>query len=185
MKKIVALCLFTILLSCDSKEVQTVTVKNKYTLQVPDFLSKSSDLHEDASLQYQNALREFYVVVIDEPKEDFYSIAETTEDFPADFEGYHQILRSGLEQEIGKVDITPTKDTQINGLKAKTFSLSGEIETIPVFYEIAYIEGKDRFYQIVTWTLKDNKEKYGEQMRNIVSSFKESGTARSSDRSKK
>lgn len=185
MKKILALCLFTILLSCDSKEVQTVTIKNKYTLQLPGFLSKATDLHEDASLQYQNALREFYVVVIDEPKQDFYNIAETTEDFPADFEGYHQILRSGLEEAIEDIDIAPTKDTQINGLKAKTFSLTGNIETIPVFYEIAYIEGKDRFYQIVTWTLKDNKEKYSEQMRNILSSFKESGTARSNDRSKK
>lgn len=185
MKKILALCLFTVLLSCDSKEVQTITIKNEYSLQLPDFLSKASDLHENASLQYQNTLREFYVVVIDEPKQDFYNIAETTEDFPADFNGYHEILRSGLEEAIEDIDITPTKDTQINGLKAKTFSLTGQIETIPVYYEVAYVEGKNKFYQIVTWTLKDNKEKYGEQMRNILLSFKESGTARSNDRSKK
>lgn len=185
MKKTLALCLVALLLSCNSKEVQTVTIKNQYSVQLPDFLSKAKDLHQGASLQYQNALREFYVVVIDEPKKDFYAIAETTEDFPADFNGYHQILKNELEEGIQDIQITPTKDTQINGLKAKTFSLTGEIGTIPVYYEVAYIEGKDKFYQIVTWTLKDNKEKYAEQMQKILSSFKETGTARSNDRSKK
>ena len=185
MKKILALCIFSILLSCNSNEVQNVNIKNQYSLELPDFLSKASNLHEDASLQYQNVLREFYVVVIDEPKQDFFDIATTTTDFSADFNGFHQILKSGLEEGIQKIEITPSKDTQINGLKAKTFSLTGEIETIPIYYEIAYIEGKDRFYQIVTWTLKDNKEKYSAQMRKILSSFKESGTARkSSGRSK-
>ena len=185
MKKILALSLFTILLSCDSNEVQTVNIKNQYSLEVPDFLSEAHDLHDDASLQYQNALREFYVVVIDEPKQDFYDIASTTTDFPADFNGYHQILRSGLEESIQKIEITPSKDTQINGLKAKTFSLTGEIEKIPVYYEVGYVEGKDRFYQVVIWTLKDNQQKYKTQMQKIISSFKETGAGRSSDRSKK
>jgi hypothetical protein len=185
MKKIIALCLFTVLLSCDSNEVQTVSIKNQYSLELPDFLSKARDLHEDASLQYQNALREFYVVVIDEPKQEFFDIASTTTDFPADFNGYHQILRSGLEEAIQKIEITQSKDAQINGLKAKMFSLTGEIESIPVYYEVAYVEGKDRFYQIVIWTLKDNQEKYKTQMQQIIKSFKETGAGRSSDRSKK
>lgn len=179
MKKILALCLFLSLASCEeSKNVETITVPNKYTVELPDYLSKAHDLHDDASLQYQNALKEFYVVIIDEPKQDFFNIAKTTEDFPADFEGYHQILKSGLEESIQKIEISESKDLQINGLKAKTFSLTGEIEAIPVYYDVAYIEGKDRFYQIVTWTLKNNKEKYETQMHAILSSFKEIGSGR-------
>ncbi|MFC6097154.1 hypothetical protein ACFPVY_10915 [Flavobacterium qiangtangense] len=186
MKKILALCLFTTLFSCsESKEVETVTIKNKFTIELPDYLSEARDLHQDASLQYQNALREFYVVVIDEPKQEFFDIASTTSDFPADFNGYHDILKGGLEDEIAKVDITPTKDLQINGLKAKTFSLTGDIEGTPVYYEVAYLEGKERFYQIVTWTLETSKDKYKDPMQKIINSFKEIGADRSSERSKK
>lgn len=186
MKKLIVLALFTTFLSCsESKEVETVTIKDKFTVELPDYLSEAKNLHPDASLQYQNALKEFYVVVIDEPKEEFLNIAATTTDFSADFNGYHDILRNGLEEEIEKNKITPTKDTQINGLKAKTFTLTGEVDKIPVYYEVAYLEGKDRFYQIVSWTLESSKDKYHEPMQKIIKSFKEIGTDRSAERSKK
>jgi len=186
MKKIFALCIFVALTSCsESKEVETITIKNKFTVQLPEYLSETQDLHQGASLQYQNALKEFYVVIIDEPKQEYFDIAATTTDFSADFDGYHDILKTGLEGDIAEIKITPTKDLQINGLKAKTFSLTGDIEGIPVYYEVAYLDGKERFYQIVTWTLETSKDKYKEPMQKIINSFKEIGTDRSSDRSKK
>lgn len=185
MKKIFALCFFTFLLSCDSDKVETVTVKNKYSLELPSFLSKARDLHNDASLQYQNAFKEFYIVVIDEPKQAFYDVAKTTTDFSPDLNGYYQILRNSFDESVSKTEFTPTKDTQINGLKAKTFSFTGEIDNLPIFYDIAYIEGKDSFYQVVIWTLKDSKEKFKEPMDKIIASFKEIGSGRKSDRSSK
>jgi len=185
MKKIIVLCLFAFLLSCDSNKVETVTVKNKFSLELPSFLSKARDLHNDASLQYQNAFKEFYVVVIDEPKQEFYDVANTTTDFTPDLNGYYQILKNSLEESISDTQFTPTKDIQINGLKAKTFSFTGEIDNLPIFYDIAYIEGKETFYQVVIWTLKGSKEKFNEPMDKIISSFKEIGSGRKSDRSKK
>ena len=185
MKKIIALLFFATLTSCsESKEVETVAVQDKYTLQLPDYLSEANDLHPDASLQYQNALKEFYVVVIDEQKQGFYDAAAMT-DYTADFAGYHDILKNGMEAEIDDVKISATVDTQVNGLKAKTLSLTGGIEGIPVYYEIGYLEGKDRFYQIVTWTLESNKDKYKEPMQKIISSFRETGADRGSGRAKK
>lgn len=185
MKKILVLFLFTLLLSCDSNKVETVTVKNKYSLELPSFLSEAKGLHDQASLQYQNAFKEFYVVVIDEPKQAFFDVAATTTDFTPDLNGYHQILRNSLEESIKDATFEPTKDVQINGMKAKTFTLTGTIEEIPIFYDIAYIEGKDTFYQIVIWTVKSSKEKFHEPMDKIISSFKEIGSERKGDRSKK
>lgn len=176
MKKLIVFSFFALLVSCDSNKVETVTVKNKYSLELPEFLSEARDLHDKASLQYQNAFKEFYVVVIDEPKQEFLEVAEGTTDFTPDFNGYHQILRSSLEETIKESEFTPTKDVRINGLKAKTFSLTGKVEEIPIFYDIAYIEGKDTFYQVVIWTLKSSKEKFKEPMDKILSSFKEIGS---------
>lgn len=185
MKKLLAFCLLSILLSCESKEVETITIKNKYSIELPEFLSKAQDLHNDASLQYQNVFKELYVVVIDEPKQEFAEIASTTEDFSPDLNGYHQILKSSFEEGVHNIDITPTKDIQINGLKAKTFSLTGELTEIPIYYNVAYIEGKDTFYQIITWTLKSSKQKYQEPMEKIIYSFKEIGSGRHHEPSKK
>lgn len=185
MKKIIALCLFVSLFSCTSDNTETITVKNKYSVELPSFLSKAKDLHNMASLQYQNAFKEFYIVIIDEPKEEFASAAKTTDEFTPDFNGYHQILRGSLEASIENGVFTDTKDTQINGLKAKTFTLTGKVDEIPIFYDIAYVEGNDRFYQIVIWTIESSKDKFREPMDKIIASFKEIGSGKSSDRSLK
>lgn len=185
MKKIMALSLFVLMLSCTSDKTETVTVKNKYSVELPSFLSEAKGLHDMASLQYQNAFKEFYIVIIDEPKEEFANAAKATTEFTPDFNGYYQILRGSLKASIKNGVFTDTKDTQINGLKAKTFTLTGKADEIPVFYDIAYVEGNDRFYQIVTWTIESSKEKFKEPMDKIIASFKEIGSGKSSDRSLK
>lgn len=187
MKKIIALCLLTFIFSCGSSdEVETVTVDHKYSLELPSFLSKGTGLHDDASLQYQNVFKEFYIVVIDEPKKGFIDVLKDTEYSP-DLQGYYDVLTGGLEETIENINFEPVKDVQINGLKAKTFSITGTIaeKKLDIFYKIAYIEGKDSFYQIVTWTIKDSKDKYAPQMDKIIRSFKEIGNSRKADRSKK
>jgi len=184
MKKIIALCLFSILFSCASDTVETIKVDNKYSVEIPSFLSKGTDLHEDASLQYQNLLREFYIIVLDEPKQNFIDIAQTIDIAPG-LEGYSKILKDGMGENIVNAKFIDLKEFKINGLKAKTFTVKGKIEGIDAFYKIAHLEGKDSYYQIVSWTTQKNEEKYASKMDKIIASFKEIGTGRSSDRSKK
>lgn len=184
MKKIIALCLLMSLFSCEeSKEVETITVKNKYSIQLPAFLSKSTTLHEDATLQYENIFKELYVIIIEEPKLEFAELAENIGSEP-NLNGYYDILTSGLEETIEDVDFTDIKDTQINGLKAKTFAITGKVDDIEAYYKMAYVEGKTSFYQIVTWTGKSNKDDFSETMTKMLTSFKEIGTNRGKDRSK-
>lgn len=169
MKKLIAVgFLFTLLISCDSKtEFQTVKIKNQYSLELPDFLSEVQNLNPSASLQYQNPLREFYTIVIDEPKTDFPNPAEIN------LEEYHNLLKSNLETSIDKASFSTAKDTMINGLKAKLFTASGSTQGIDIFYKFAYIESKAHFYQILTWTLLVRKDKFSKDMDKIIASFKE------------
>lgn len=181
MKKIFTLLFVaTALFACNSDKIETVSIKNQYSVDLPSFLSKATTLHEDASLQYQNAMREFYVVVIDETKQEFHSAVQET-DFTADLSGYAQVLRTSLEQSMSDGKFSTVTDTQINGLKAKTFTFEGTMEGLPIYYSVAYIEGKDHYYQIVSWTLQKSKDKYQEQMKAIASSFKETKGDRSAN----
>lgn len=169
MKKAIALILITFsMISCDSKqEYQTVTIEHKYSIELPSFLSEVNNLNPEASLQYQNPLREFYVLVLDEAKADFPNLAAI------DLDGYNNLLRNNLESSIGNPVFSPTRDTLINGLKAKMFSLSGTTQGLDIHYEFAYLESDKNFYQILTWTLLNRKDKFLPDMKKIIASFKE------------
>lgn len=184
MKKIIPLCLFYLLLSCNSKKAETVTINNKYSVELPGFLSKATNLNEEASLQYQNIFKEFYVIVLDEPKKVLIDIADDLAVEP-NLESYFSVLKSGMEETFDNVAFIDIKDTKINGLKAKTFAVTGNVEGIDAYYKIAYIEGKDSYYQILTWTLLKNQQKHTPEMDKIIASFKEIGNAKNGDRSKK
>lgn len=169
MKKIIALgLLFTVLISCNSKtEYQTVTIKNKYSLELPDFLSEVTNLNAGASLQYQNPLREFYVIVLDEPKSKFPNQESVN------LEAFKTILRNELQTNLNNPKFSSDRDTVINGLKAKLFSLSDNSNNIDIYYQFAYIESKNHFYQILTWTLENRKDQFSLDMNKIIASFKE------------
>lgn len=184
MKKIITLALFCIFLSCDSKKSETVTVKDKYTIVLPAFLSKGNDLHEEASLQYQNTFKEFYIIILDEPKQEIIDVAPILEIEPT-LEGYYSYLTNSMKETIKNPKFIDVKNTKINGMKAKTFSVSGNVDGLDAYYKIAYVEGKETYYQILTWTLLKNQEKNAPEMDKIISTFKEIGSRKGSDRSKK
>lgn len=169
MKKIIILGFLSILFaSCNSKtEYQTVKVKNKYSLKLPDFLSETQTLNSEASLQYQNALREFYVIVLDEPK------AQFPNQEAINLEEYKNIVLENMKLNLSEPTISSIEDTIINGLKAKIFSISDNTQNIEIYYQFAYIESKSNFYQIMTWTLENRKDKFSDDMDKIIASFKE------------
>ncbi|HEU4496656.1 MAG TPA: hypothetical protein VFR70_06360, partial [Flavobacterium sp.] len=133
---------------------------------------------------YQNIFKEFYVVVIDEPKKNFQDAAQKA-GILSGLDGYYAILKSGLQQSLQNASFQPVKDISVGGMKAKNFIVEGEAEAIPIYYNFACIEGKDRFYQIIVWTIKKHKERYADAMQKIIESFEEAEIARNSRLSKK
>ena len=177
MKKLFALgFLLLLLVSCNSNTAtRTVKIKNKYSLELPSFLSEVQSLNPAASLQYQNPLKEFYVIVLDEPKTDF------ANPDVINLEEYKNMLRANLEENLEHPSFSPIRDTVLNGLKAKLFSLSDKTDGIEIYYQFAYIESKTDFYQILTWTLENRKDKFSKDMDKIIASFK---TLKSKSRAK-
>ena len=55
--------------SCKREPVfSEVKVNNRYSMSIPDYLQPCTDLHKDASMQYQNVEKDIYAMVIDEKK---------------------------------------------------------------------------------------------------------------------
>lgn len=172
MKKIFVLGFLSILfISCNTNtEYQTVKIKNSYSLDLPQYMGEATDLNAKASLQYQNTFRELYTIVLDEPKSDFPNPAE------ANLDGFTAIAKNNLETNLQNPTFSKTRDTVINGLKAKLFSLSDASDGVAIYYQFAYLESKNHFYQILIWTLENRKNQYTTDMDKIIASFKESET---------
>lgn len=178
MKKIVVFLLAILsFTSCESVEAdQILTVGNRYSISIPSFLKKVTTLNEDASLQYQHAWKNFYVIVIDEPKEEVQkaiSDNNLTDRFANNLEGYKNLNLEIIKQGMSSPMISKTKDTNINKMPSKIITMTSKIEGTAIYYAIAYIEGKDRYYQITTWTLTNKENEYKEKMNRILYSFKE------------
>lgn len=165
-----------ILLSCGSKAPQKVVIENRYSMEVPETLVKATDLNKEASLQYQNIYLEFYVIVIDETKKEVIDAIvqnNLTADYTQDFNGYSKLILDNYTNSIKIKEKSDVTDFTVNGLKAKKMTIEGTYENIDAFFYLALIEGKDRFYQIMTWTLQTKKNDFSADMEKMINSFTE------------
>ena len=176
MKRSIALFLIVLALnSCGFGEGQkTVTVDNRYSISIPSFLIKTTSLNNDASLQYQNTWKVFCVIVIDEPKSDFGKALvnnDLADLYSNDFTGYSELLLAGIERNFFIFQKPEFTETFVNDMPARLVTIAGHIAGNGVFCSFAFIEGKDRYYQIMAWTSLDKKDQYKERMNKIIYSL--------------
>lgn len=179
MKKLIILFLTILIISaCQSGDKeQIVKIDNKYSISIPSFLVKSNiTLNEEASLQYLHTWKEFYLIVIDEPKKDLLkALIENNliDEYSNDLNGYTSLILDGFEQSVTISQKSEIIDTSINNLPARLITIKGRAEGINVFYSISILQGKERYYQIMAWTLQSKEYEYKDMMNNIMYSFKE------------
>ncbi len=180
--KILLLIAATALLASCGPDLQTVTIKDRYTIALPDTYKKVKDLNEEASLQYQNSVKGIYVIVIDEEKEalgraiDNNSLYDT---YNNDLNGYSRLITDGMDASISVKKMPAFKETTINEHNARVLSFQGIASGTHVYWKLAFIEGNNRFYQIMVWTEADNRSKYEKEMAAIINSFKETDKSKS------
>jgi len=94
-------------------------------------------------------------------------------DYEKNLNGYSEILADDIAKSSG-VETTPKMlQTTINNLKARILEFDGTVDNVNIHWKIAYLEGKNRYYQVLTWTIPDKTEDNGEAMMAILKSFKE------------
>lgn len=152
-------------------------INNDYSLELPDFLSTTDSLNPNASLQYQNINKEFFIIVIEEDRKEFTrKIVENNaeEVYPPNLKGYTDIISHSISETIKISARTEIEDLEINGLPAKNFTIQGQTQDkIPVYYSFTVIKGTDNYYQIAQWTAKNQKALFEKQMAEIAKSFKQ------------
>ncbi|MCU0433429.1 MAG: hypothetical protein MUC87_08255 [Bacteroidia bacterium] len=173
-------CLFLLILTfnaCNTEpKVKTITIKNQYTLNIPEPFTPIANLNEEASLEYGNTADDFYVIVIDESKLSFREALELNgieAEYKPDLQGYTDILINSLKQEMVDFKISELKDTVLNNLPAKLANITGKVNAYDVYFQYAFIEGRNNFYQVMTWANLNKKDRYLNAMNKMVRSLKE------------
>lgn len=164
----------------NNNEVQNVVVKNMYSINVPSFLSPTTKLGEDASLQYWNKTLDITFQVIDEPKSEFIeSVEELQQEMPSFGEG-KSLLDKMAVLTVGNmfeddVEMGNYTETTINGLNAVTLSVFQKRTFFKdaVYGSLAFIEGKDNLYQILILSGGTSISKLADKLEESINSFKE------------
>ncbi|MGA2299029.1 MAG: hypothetical protein ABSG15_15900 [FCB group bacterium] len=140
-----------------------------YYLNVPDYMSKTKQLNDAASLQYQNIIRKAYVIVIEDSKEELESVgAKFTS--PDDF--YKDFIDT-FSTKINNPKAGKPYSVNVHGYNAVQGELTASIESSDIFYLITVVETKEYFYKIMCWTVLENKDKLMDDFIKISSSLRE------------
>lgn len=159
------------------EDFMSVTIKDQYSMMIPKYMKEVSNLNQDASLQYQNIYKETYIIVIDEPTDEFISVFKDLEEYNDSISvvrNYRDIQLQYLAEGIDIINMTEPESLQINGLDSEKVTIDGAVEGIDfnITYFLTFIEGSDNLYMIMAWVHEDEKEKYRGTFEQVVGSFK-------------
>lgn len=142
---------------------------NCFTMDIPEYLTRTFDLNEAASLQYQNTSRSVYVIVIEDDKAQLESLGikfvnardfldNFAKDFKKDFEGRKLVYLKEVTNSVNKL-------AQVE--------LYWKEEGTDFYMLITSVETPGHFYKIMCWTPLENKEKVNDDLLRISRSLKD------------
>ncbi len=140
-----------------------------YTLDIPDYMTRTYELNDVATLQYYNNPKEIYTVVIDDSKDHLESLGikfASSEDFLNDFVADYKTEFEN--RKLGKV-----KTFTANGNNHAQVELTWTEDDQDLYMLITMVESKSSFYKILSWTLAENKKQYKPDLLTIASSLKD------------
>ncbi|MCK6640955.1 MAG: hypothetical protein L6Q81_12810 [Bacteroidia bacterium] len=187
MKKLSLLSVLLLLLSVhllaqnsnnDTTSSRIVDINGRYQMAIPNYLTEGNDLNDEASLQYQNIYKEVYIIVIDEPKQEFKDVFIELGEYDTSKSILENYTLSQMES-IKAAMITSTQGTRrtikSQSSEAIVYDVSGTQEGIEgeMGFTVAFLEGRLNLYMILTWTFQKDKPKYQADMDAMIASFKE------------
>lgn len=150
-------------------------IDDKYEIRVPEYMRVDANENEDASFEAQNVFKETYVMVIDEPREEFidmFSLLGEYHDSLSVIENYANVQLGYLGESISISEQRSGK-AEIQGRDAQIVEMHGSVEGVPeeIAYIIGFVDGPGNVYMIMTWTLESRIDTYRKTLESCIQSF--------------
>lgn len=146
-------------------------------MEVPEFMTEVTTLNDEASFQSQNIYKETYIIVIDEPTDEFISIFKSLEGYDESLsvvENYRTVQTNFISEDMQIDVMSEPKSLKINGLDAEQIEIEGSVPGLDakLYYLYTFVEGKDNVYMVMAWTLNSRKDKYTDVLEEMSNSIK-------------
>ena len=137
-------------------------------IRVPGSWKEDKELNDQANIQASNRMKELYVIVLSESKENFENM---------NLENHSKLTRSEFlkslssPQTIGPVSVT------VNNNPGVQYEIFGGTNNVKIAALHTTVETEKHFHQILAWTIKSRADKNKPILQNVIQSFKESGSS--------
>ncbi|MEB4783467.1 RDD family protein [Paenibacillus jamilae] len=142
-----------------------ISKDNQFAITVPWNWSRDNMINEEADISIKNEFTDRYLIVLSEPKSDFDSSMTLQE--------YKGIIEDHLVSEITDPELGLASDRVVNGYPAIEFTLKGEVDGIPIMYNVTTIETPSHYHQVLAWTYASRYGRAQQELRKIRDSFRE------------
>jgi hypothetical protein len=150
---------------------------NDFEIEIPSLMEEKKNLNPTAEIQYgytermENEIKENYIIVL----------MDEFETAPADgtilkyAEASLDTLMAGKES----FDLlNEPKVEDVNGISMVAQEVNATImmsdtSVLDIFYVMGVYQGKKAYYQVVSWTIANQRDDFAKDMRRMVYSFKE------------
>ena len=151
-----------------------VEIDSLYALSMPKYMKVMNNLYDQASLQYGNAYKDAYTIVVSDDKQDFIDYFKEIGEYKDNLsviENYSKSQIKHIKKEIKGVKIIPYGLEELNNYRARQYKLVGKADTIDIAYIIAFIETKGDLFMIMNWTQKNRLSRFENTFEIITDSF--------------
>ena len=139
-----------------------VTVPDKFSISIPDYLSKTASIDSSALIQYKNEKEQLFLLV--------YEISDTSNTSLQDF---FKKISDDFISKLENGSLLKYYPEKINGLDALIGNIRGSVNETEVCYKIAAINSGKVFYEIIIGISSTMKSSYDEDMDKIIRGLKE------------
>lgn len=158
------------------EDFKWVETNSDYKIKVPNYMEQTTVLNAEASLQQMDVLKEEYIIIIDEAKQEF---IEAYKELGAynhklnTLENFHEVQTLHLKEAM-KIELTSKhKPIKLKNSKAYFIEADAVIEGTDekASYFIYHVESKSKLYTIMAWTLKKHQNIYREKVKKMMTTF--------------
>lgn len=129
----------------------TFVYDSLYRIDLPSNLYQGYDMHDYASLQYYDTLRGFYVLGIEDAKDNLGEIKRMRLKLHSYFAFVeHTVFRHVDSMSLVSEQLFSTaKDLEV--LASDYYTITSQSNPTPIYYRIAVFESQEYFFQLVVW----------------------------------
>jgi heme/copper-type cytochrome/quinol oxidase subunit 2 len=132
-------------------------------ITIPAHWKPLKNLNELAGIQAGNLLREEYLIII----------SERRQDFTGGLSDYAKIILDQMKSGVEGYEQGVPEATQINGRPALSCAVTGSVDKMRVVYQFTFVEGESCYHQIMGWTLASKASKAIEVIKQTSQTFQE------------